>query len=72
MEHQRMLEDPWTFKDFLMGINFRSAYCFGASPNRSRTQREALLHLVFPDTFEGVVSVDHKELITKAFAGFVT
>ena len=32
-------------------------------PNSYRTQREALLHLVFPDTFEAIVSSNHKHWI---------
>ena len=41
--------------------------------NAHNTQREALLHLVFPRTFEGIVSVDQKDLIASAprFAEFV-
>ena len=69
-EHQRLLDDPWAFKDFLMRLNFRSELLRG-NPNRPRTQREALLHLVFPDTFDGIVSVDHKEIIAKKFADLV-
>ena len=51
-------------------LNFRSALLQGY-PNRPRTQREALLHLVFPDTFEAIVSVDHKERVARTFAKFV-
>ena len=32
-------------------------------PNRYRIQRQALLHLVHPDTFEYIVNVNHKEKI---------
>ena len=31
-----------------------------------------MLHLVFPDTFEAIVSVRHKEAIAKAFADLTT
>ena len=34
-------------------------------------QREALLHLVFPDTFEPIVSFPHKRRITETFTHFV-
>ena len=70
-EQQMLLGDPWKFREFAMGIDFRSEFLKGAS-NRTRTQREALLHLVFPDTFEPIVSVDHKEKIANSFAKFVT
>ena len=69
-EQHRLLADPWEFKGFVMRLNFRSALLQGY-PNRPRTQREALLHLVFPDTFEAIVSVDHKERVARTFAKFV-
>ena len=37
-----------------------------------RAQRDAILHLVFPDDFEGIVSAEHKTRIANAFAGYVT
>ena len=70
-EQNRLLADAWEFKDFVFGIEFRSSL-LNSAPNRSRTQREALLHLVFPDTFEAIVSVNHKRDITKTFANLVT
>ena len=69
-ERQRLLDDPWAFKDFSARLNFQSML-LRDDPNRPRSQREALLHLVFPDTFDGIVSVDHKEIIAKTFAEFV-
>ena len=69
-EQHRLLVDPWEFKGFVMRLNFRSALLQGY-PNKPRTQREALLHLAFPDTFEAIVSVDHKEKIAGTFAKFV-
>ena len=69
-EWDRLLANPWEFKEFVMRLNFRSVL-MQSSP-KTRTQREAMLHLVFPDTFEPTVSVDHKERIAKAFAQFVT
>ena len=71
VERHRLLADPWVFKDFAMGLKFRSAL-LRDSPNKPRAQREALLHLTFPDTFEAIVSVDHKEKIAKAFSEHVT
>ena len=66
-EEHRLLNRPWEFRDFAVGLEFRSELLKGAR-NRPRTQREGLLHLVFPDTFEPIVSVDHKESIAKSFA----
>lgn len=54
----RLLKDPWKFKAFAEGVPQTAAY----------TQRQALLHLVFPATFEAMVSRDHKALIIRAFA----
>ena len=72
-KRQRLLDDPWEFKDFGSRLDFKGAL-FKEGPNSHRPQREALLHLVFPDTFEGTVSVPQKEQIAaaKAFAHFVT
>ena len=70
-EQNHLLSDAWAFKDFVMSLNFRSILLQGA-PNRPRTQREALLHLVFPDTFEAIVSANHKRDIAKTFSNFVT
>jgi hypothetical protein len=52
------LADPWTFKDVVYQVEMRAA----------QTQRQALLHLVHPNTFESIVSEDHKQLIINAFA----
>ena len=41
------------------------------SQNTPRTQRQALLHLVHPDTFERIVNVDHKNKIAAQFGGLV-
>jgi hypothetical protein len=61
-EQAKLLEDPWAFKQSAFGLPVRRAY----------TQREALLHLVHTDTFEAIVSREHKQLITKRFASAVT
>ena len=70
-EQNSLLADAWEFKSFVRGIDFRSVLLKSA-PNRPRTQREALLHLVFPDTFEAIVSANHKRDIAKTFSNFVT
>ena len=66
-----LLDDPWAFKDFVMGTRLDSPL-FINRQNTPRIQRQALLHLVFPDTFEAIVSVDDKEKIAKAFANYIT
>ena len=69
-DQTRLLADPWEFKSFAMGSEVRSKLLVD-EPNSYRTQREALLHLVFPDTFEAIVSSNHKHWIAGAFAKLV-
>jgi hypothetical protein len=66
----RLLEDHWAFKSFAMGLEVRSR-TLKDEPNSYRTQREALLHLVFPHVFEGIVSTNHKHWIGGTFAKFI-
>ena len=66
-----LLGDPWEFKNFLNNIPLRSQL-LSNSGNRYRLQREAILHLVFPDTFEVIISGEHKEKIAATFAHLVT
>ena len=72
-ERDRLLDEPWSFSDFAKGIKFDSQL-LGHIPSETLPQQSALLHLVFPDTFEGIVSVEHKGLIANAaaFAHFVS
>ena len=70
-ELRGLLDDPWAFKDFLMTMRFGSELLKN-NQETPHIQREAILHLVFPDTFEGIVSADHKRAIAKAFSGLVT
>ena len=69
-ERQRLLNDPWEFKRSVMGMPFRS-FLLRNYQNTPQIQREALLHLAFPDTFEAIVSADHKQKIAKTFANLV-
>jgi 5-methylcytosine-specific restriction protein B len=56
-----MLVDPWTFRDFVSDVE----------SGRADTQRSALLHIVFPDTFESIVSRGAKERIVAGFSDYV-
>ena len=69
-ERKGLLDDPWVFKDFVMDLHLRSAM-FRDYQNTPRTQRQALLHLVHPDTFETIVNVDHKNKIAAIFEELV-
>mgnify|MGYP001028650433 CR=1 FL=1 len=60
-EQEKLLKDAWAFKDMLMEVNV-----FGA-----HSQREALLHIVHPITFEGIISHDYKVSLTKTYAEYL-
>ena len=61
-ERADALSDPWKFKGVLYAL----------PPEGGQSQRQALLHLVFPDTFEDTVSTDSKAKIATAFAALST
>ena len=67
-EQSTLLDDPWAFKSFLAGLSFRR------EGNANGAMAHSLLHMVFPDVFEGCISVGQKEQMAsaKAFAHFVT
>ena len=69
-EIDRLLGDPWAFKDFLLRLEFRSELLRNRL-NTPRIQRQALLHLVHPDTFETIVNAVHKAKIADSFGGLV-
>ena len=57
---KRLLADPWAFKAFSDSGNlYQQLFQAGLVG----IQRNALLHLVFPDVFEPVVSENHKQMI---------
>lgn len=60
-ERERLLADPWAFKTLVFSVPIKSAYA----------QREALLHLVFPDTFEAIVSREHKQRFVREWAAYL-
>jgi 5-methylcytosine-specific restriction protein B len=56
-ERGTLLEDPWAFRQFVSNVQ----------SERADTERSALLHLIFPDEFEPIVS---QRMKTKIAAGF--
>lgn len=60
-ERDAALDGPFAFK----------AWLFGCEHDGAHAQREALLHLLFPDTFEPIVSPRVKRRVVAAFAGCV-
>ena len=69
-EQQDLLDDPWGFKAFVTRLRFQGTLLRRAS-NQHRVQREALYHLVFPDSFESIVGVERKESVAKTFAHLI-
>ena len=69
-ERESLLEDPWEFKRLLSKVPLTSALLKNRW-NRPNLQRLALLHLVFPDTFEAIVASQHKSRIAATFAKLV-
>ncbi len=66
-EPQRLLDDPWAFKEMIWSFPLTSVMLVNRQ-NTPNQQRHARLHLVFPDTFEGTVASNHKEMIVNAEA----
>jgi 5-methylcytosine-specific restriction protein B len=56
---EEVLSDPWRFKEIV----------FSVPHERAGVQREALLHLVHPNTFERIVARDQKLAIAKHSRG---
>jgi 5-methylcytosine-specific restriction protein B len=61
-EREACLGDPWCFKDFVWRLPLE----------KGQPQRETLLHLVFPDVFENIVSQNAKKQIASRFPGLLT
>ena len=72
-ERMAVLDDPWEFKRLVTELNLRGGL-FREASNAHRTQLQAILHLCFPDTFEGTISLKQKEDIasSRAFAHLLT
>ena len=66
----QLLKDPWEFKNWVDTLSLTGAL-LQELVSKDIVQREALLHLTFPDTFEGIASAEHKRLIAKAFPNLI-
>ena len=67
----RLLADPWRFKAVALNVPYRSTVLH-SNPNSPIAQKQALLHLVFPDIFEGIVNSEYKHKAAETFAYLVT
>ena len=71
-EREHMLQDPWEFKNFLFTRHFSSQLLVN-NQNTGRIEKEILLHIVFPDSFETIGTNAKRRIANdKRFAGFVT
>ena len=70
-EQERLLADPWAFKSFVIALELKSLPHWTKNYN-PLPQKFALLHLFFPDDFEGIISIEHRNKITTTFASLVT
>ena len=70
-EREDILADPWDFKKIVYNVPYRSEVLRDTIVN-PLAQQEALLHLVFPDTFESVVNPEMKYRIAncRRFSGY--
>ena len=70
-EHERLIQDPWAFKDFLFTIRFTGSL-LANNQNTGDLERHMLLHIVHPDTFEPMLGNDKSKLAkAKAFQPLV-
>jgi len=70
-ERGHRLDNPWEFRDFANDVDLRSELLRKHAP-KVRAQRWALLHLVFPDTFERLLGSSIRDKVIKEFAHLVT
>ncbi len=63
-DREGILHDPWRcarlFDDVLADVH---------PPDRGHDMRHGLLHMMFPETFESIISTNHKRQIVSAFVG---
>jgi len=58
---EETLSDPWKFKSVITSFPAPGA----------QTQQQALLHLLFPETFEPIISIEDKRRVVSRFSEFV-
>ena len=60
-ERNRLLDDPWAFKEFLFSRQFTSRL-LANKQNTGGLERHLLLHIAFPDTFERILQNDKNRI----------
>ena len=61
-ERDRLLEDPWAFKEFPFSRRFQSQLLVN-NQNTGGLERHLILHMVFPDTFEPILQNDKQRIV---------
>ena len=70
-EAKHLVRSPWAFKDFLSDLRFRSRLLENRQ-NKGRGEHHLLLHSVFPDNFESMLSRFKERIVkAKAFSHFI-
>ena len=70
-ERDRLLVDPWAFKEFLFSRRYESQLLVN-NQNTGGLERHLILHMVFPDTFEPILQNDKQRITRSAeFARFI-
>ena len=71
-ERTQLLKDPWAFKEFLYSRQFTSELLVN-NQNTGQSEKEMLLHIVFPDEFETITTSGKGKIANAArFADFIT
>ena len=71
-ERDRLLEDPWAFKEFLFSRRFESQLLMN-NQNTGGLERHLILHVVFPDSFEPILQNDKRRIARATeFAQFIS
>ena len=69
---ERLIQDPWACKAFLGDLIFHSQL-LESNQNTGRGEHPLLLHSIFPETFESMLSNFKRQIVeAKAFARFLT
>ena len=70
-EQEGRLNDPWSFRQFVNGVYLRSELLHESS-NKVRAQQLAVLHLTHPDTFERILTDEHRKQLEDEYLHLVT
>ncbi len=65
---ERRLASPWDFRDLITDTRGSTAPTVPVWNRQSALQANALLHLIFPETFEYMIAPSHRQRLTAAFA----